>query len=183
MNIVLIGFMGTGKSAIGRALSRRLTARHFDTDSELERRFQMPVAQVFTDRGENDFREAETQILRRLHSQYRDPKTPHRAVIVSTGGGTPLRENNADLLRHIGVMIWLTAPTEIIVKRVSRNLDQRPLLAAFRSDPGARIEMLLEQRAPQYAALASYTVDTSPFETPDDAASHIISILKLNEEL
>jgi len=183
-NLVLIGFMGTGKSAIGRALSRRLGGRHIDTDCQIEVACGKKIPQIFLDDGEQAFRAAEHGVVRRLATAVarRPASAAKRALVVSTGGGTPLRPENAELLRRIGRIVWLTASTETIVRRVTRNLDQRPLLAGFHQDPASRIEFLVEERAPKYAALAAVTVDTSTFASPDDAANHIIATLRLNEE-
>jgi shikimate kinase len=101
---------------------------------------------------------------------------------VSTGGGTPLRPENAEMLQRVGKILWLTASTETIVKRVTRKIDQRPLLAGSHDDPAGRIGLLIEERAPRYAALAAHTVNTSKFTSPDEAAKHIISLLRLNED-
>lgn len=180
-NLVLIGFMGCGKSAIGRALSRHLGGRHVDTDLEIELLCGKKIPQIFNDDGEAAFRGAEQKVVRRLTfaAARRRESEVFRPLIVSTGGGTPLRPENGDMLRRIGDIVWLTASTETIVKRVTRNIDQRPLLAGHRDDPAARIEALVAERAPRYAALATHTVDTSTFASPDEAAKYIISKLNL----
>jgi shikimate kinase len=178
---VLIGFMGCGKSAIGRAISRQLGGRHVDTDQEIERLCGKKIPQIFSDEGEGAFRGAEQKVVRRLTytAARRRQSEIFRPLIVSTGGGTPLRPESADMLRRIGEIVWLTASTETIVKRVTRNIDQRPLLAGHRDDPAARIETLVAERAPRYAAIAAHTVDTSQFASPDEAAQYIISKLNL----
>jgi len=174
--------MGCGKSAIGRALSRQLAGRHVDTDHEIELLCGKKIPQIFSDDGEAAFRGAEQKVVRRLtySAARRRQSEVWRPMIVSTGGGTPLRPENADMLRRIGEIVWLTASTETIVKRVTRNIDQRPLLAGHRDDPASRIETLVAERAPRYAALATHTVDTSQFASPDEAAQYIISMLKLS---
>ena len=181
-NLVLIGFMGCGKSAIGRALSRHLGGRHVDTDHEIEILCGKKIPQIFADDGEAVFRNAEQKVVRRLtySAARRRQSDVFRPLIVSTGGGTPLRPENADMLRRVGEIVWLTASTDTIVKRVTRNIDQRPLLAGHRDDPAARIEALVADRAPRYAALAAHTVDTSQFASPDEAAQYIITTLKLS---
>jgi shikimate kinase len=180
---VLIGFMGTGKSAIGRAISRRLGGRHVDTDHEIELICGKKIPQIFSDDGEETFRSTEHRVVRRLaFATARRSEHDGRPLIVSTGGGTPLRAENADLLRRIGEIVWLTASTEIIVNRVTRHIDQRPLLAGHKDDPAARIAALIEDRSARYAALAAQTFDTSLFSSPEEAAAHIITTLKLDEE-
>jgi shikimate kinase len=180
-NLVLIGFMGCGKSAIGRALSRRLNGKHVDTDQEIELLCGKKIPEIFSDEGEDAFRAAEQKVVRKLTytAARRRIGGQFRPLVVSTGGGTPLRPENADMLRRVGDIVWLTASTDTIVKRVTRNIDQRPLLAGHRDDPAARIESLVAERAPRYAALAAHTFDTSRFASPDEAAQHIITKLNL----
>lgn len=182
-NLVLIGFMGTGKSAIGRAISRQIGGRHVDTDHEIESICGKRVPQIFSDDGEEAFRIAEQRVVRRLTALARTgSREQWRPLIVSTGGGTPLRDENAELLRRIGDIVWLTASTETIVRRVMRHIEQRPLLAGYADDPAARVAELIEDRSPRYAGMAAYTFDTSTFPSPDDAAIHIISKMGLRQE-
>lgn len=181
-NIVLIGFMGTGKSAIGRAISRRLKALHIDTDHEVESYKGCKIPQIFATEGEEGFRSAERTVLNNLASRSNTAYKGSFKLVVSTGGGTPLKPDNAGVLKRIGDIVWLTASVDTIVKRVSRNIDQRPLLSGYRDNPAKRVEELLYERNSKYAALADYNVDTSDFTTPDDAAIYIISMLKLAEE-
>lgn len=186
-NLVLIGFMGCGKSAIGRAISRRLGGRHVDTDQEIERLRGKKIPEIFRDEGEDAFRAVEHTVVRKLtYAAARHRASAQAAdsarvkpLIVSTGGGTPLRPENADMLRRIGEIVWLTASTETIVKRVTRNIEGRPLLAGCQNDPAARIESLVAERAPRYAAVAAHSIDTSRFASPDEAAQYIISKLNL----
>lgn len=170
MNIVLIGFMGTGKSAIGRALATRLHARYIDTDAEIEQEAGKHVADIFAHEGEAAFRRMETMLLMRLVHE-RGP------VVIATGGGTPLRDDNVSLLKKIGPIVWLTAPTQTILGRVRRNLERRPLLADHSHDPVARIKQLLTERTPRYAAVQDYEFDTSNFDRPEDAVVCILAML------
>jgi 3-dehydroquinate synthase len=128
LNIVLIGFMGTGKSAVGHVLAARLKARYFDTDAEIEKETGKHVAQIFAQDGEPFFRQKELLVLMRLARE----QVP---IIVSTGGGTPLRQDNVRLLKKIGPLVWLTAPPEAILGRVRKNLERRPMLATHADDP------------------------------------------------
>ncbi|BDI31256.1 hypothetical protein CCAX7_33070 [Capsulimonas corticalis] len=174
--------MGTGKSAIGRAIARGLSVRHLDTDCEIERRFQMDIPRIFAEHGEAAFRSAEQDVLRRLTQRGSPAAAPPRLVI-STGGGTPMREENVELLREIGQIVWLSAPIATVLQRVGRNLKQRPLLAGHQDNPQQRIRQLMAEREPRYASLAELRVDTSPFASPKDAAAHIISLLQQNEDI
>jgi 3-dehydroquinate synthase len=171
--------MGTGKSAIGRGIARILGGRHADTDREIEQRFGLPVTRIFQEHGEAAFRVAEADVLRGLVEQ---SMSGEGLLVVSTGGGTPLRPENAALLREIGSLIWLRASVDTILQRVLRKIDQRPLLAQYADDPRGRIESLLGEREPQYAALAAYVIDTSSFPSPDDAARSVVATLGLSEE-
>ncbi len=175
MNIVLIGFMGTGKSAVGHALAERLHARYFDTDAEIEKETGKHVADIFAQDGELAFRQRETAVLMRLTRE----KGP---VVVATGGGTPLRQENIRLLKMIGPLVWLTAPPEAILGRVRKNLGRRPMLASHSNDPLPRIKNLLIERNPVYRAVKDYEFDTSNWDTSEQVADCILSILGPSKE-
>jgi shikimate kinase len=149
-NIVLIGFMGSGKTSIGRLVAARLGFQFIDTDAVIVERAGMPITEIFERHGEAWFREQETATLRSL-------SVVNRAVI-STGGGIVGREENHTLLRALGLVVWLTASEEVIFERVSRN-KKRPLLQT--PDPRATVRELLEQRRPLYEAVAQFTLETS----------------------
>ncbi len=186
-NIVLIGFMGTGKSAAGRVLARRFAWRHLDTDAEIERAAGRTIARIFTEEGEPAFRARETNLLQTLTPSPSPlpTQTPPAlgaggpSLILSTGGGTPLRPENATLLKQIGTVVWLQVAPEAIYARVRRTLHERPLLAGHREDPLGRIAALLAERAPQYAALADHTLDTSDCADSEEAAERLARLLDL----
>ena len=169
-SIVLIGFMGTGKSAIGRALAQRTDALLVDTDTEIERQAGHSVAKIFAQDGEAAFRALETDTLRLLLAQKGE-------MIVATGGGTPLRRENAALLQSLGAVVWLTASPSVILSRVGRVLASRPLLANYLDDPLSRIETLVAERSPAYQALAEWEFDTGACGGPEEAADQILSLL------
>jgi shikimate kinase len=175
MNIVLIGFMGTGKSAVGHALAKRLRARYLDTDAEIEQDSGKHVKDIFAHEGETVFRRLETDVLMRLTRE-------HGPLVVATGGGTPLREENVRLLKMIGPIVWLTAPPEAILGRIRRNLERRPMLASHEHDPLARIQHLLKERTPIYRAVKDYEFDTTNWDTPEETAACILSILGPSKE-
>ena len=141
----------------------------------MEREAGKPIRHIFAEDGESTFRTLETALLERLASlllpQYGG--RGGRPVVLATGGGTPLRDENVGLLRQIGPVVWLTAPPATILERVGPDLSLRPLLAAFQDDPLVRIESLLAARAPYYGALADLTCDTSLAATPDDVAAFL----------
>ena len=184
MNIVLIGFMGTGKSAVGRVLARRLAWRHLDTDAEIERAAGRTIPEIFTEEGEPAFRAREASLLSSLTPPSLTGKGAgglgSHGLILSTGGGTPLRPENAALLKQIGTVVWLQVTPEAILARVRRSLHERPLLAGHRDDPLGRIEVLLADRAPRYAALADYTLDTSDCANSEEATDRLGHLLTLD---
>ena len=151
-NIVLIGFMGSGKSTVGRELHHRLGYPLVDMDHVIEQRAGKSIAAIFAEDGEAVFRNMETNLLDELN----DPAAPRR--IISTGGGVVGDEQNRKLLRHLGYVVWLNAPIQVILDRTSRNRD-RPLLQT--ADPAARIEALMEVRKPFYQDTAHLKVETS----------------------
>ena len=149
-NIVLIGFMGSGKTSIGRIVAQRLGFQFVDTDAVIVERAGMQVAEIFERHGEAWFREQETATLRSL-------SILNRAVI-STGGGIVGREENHALLRELGFVVWLTASEDVIFERVSRN-TKRPLLQT--PNPRATVHDLLEKRRGLYEAVSQFTLDTT----------------------
>lgn len=174
MNIVLIGFMGTGKSAVGRVLARRMGWRHLDTDLETERAAGKTIPQIFMELGEAGFRDQETAVLASLAA-----RQAAEGLILSTGGGTPLRAENAALLKQIGTVVWLHVAPEAILSRVAHSLHERPLLAAHQADPLGRITSLLAEREPQYAALADAVLETSDCANSEEGAARLMERLHL----
>ena len=149
-NIVLIGFMGSGKSSIGRLVAGRLGFQFVDTDALLVERDGRAIAEIFAQDGEARFRELETAVLESLGVRHR--------CVISTGGGIVVREENRALLRGLGFTVWLTASEDVIFDRVSRN-TKRPLLHT--TNPRETVTQLLAARRPLYAAAAQFTVDTT----------------------
>jgi shikimate kinase len=152
-NIVLIGFMGCGKTTVGRELHQLLGYPVIDTDQAIEERAGKPITAIFAEDGEAAFRDMETGLLKELNEA---AATPRR--IISTGGGIIGRAENRELLRNLGFVVWLHASPEVILDRTGRNRD-RPLLQT--DDPAARIAALLEERKPLYQETAHLNVDTA----------------------
>jgi len=146
--IILSGFMGTGKSVVAEVLSRRWGLRSVDTDAMIEEQVGTSIAEIFATRGEQHFRDLETEVLTQLAGQ--------RGLIVSTGGGILLREDNVELLRQMGPIICLHASAETIMQRTASS-DQRPLLNT--PDPQTEIRQLLAERKAAYQQ-ADYHVAT-----------------------
>lgn len=147
-SIVLIGFMGAGKSAVGRELARRTGLPRYDTDEIIRHRFALSIPEIFLRHGETVFRDAETEVLRGLQG---------RAIVV-TGGGIVLREENVRLFRALGDTIWLDADEAVLWQRASMR-STRPLLQT--ADPRGRFAALLRERLPLYEAAADRRIATS----------------------
>jgi len=148
-NINLVGFMGTGKTTVGKALAQRLGYRFVDADEEVEREQGRSISSIFAEDGEPEFRRLESDMIRRLSE--RD------GLVVSAGGGAVIDPVNVDNMRRGGPVVCLTATPEEIYERV-RHSTHRPLLD--KPNPMAEIVSLLKARAKFYA-LADYTVDTT----------------------
>jgi shikimate kinase len=168
-SIVLIGFMGAGKSSIGKALARKTGLPRFDTDEIVARRFDLSVTEIFSQFGEEDFRDAETAALKQLS----EPAAP---AIIVTGGGIVLRPENVKMLRGLGRVVSLEADEETLFRRISRRAT-RPLLQT--QNPRATMAELLRVRDPLYRAAADVRLDTSRL-TYDEVTD---AILKSIEEL
>ena len=138
--IVLVGMMGSGKTAIGTALARRLKVRFVDSDAEIEAASNMTIAEIFARDGEPFFREKEGQVIARLLSG--------RPCVLSTGGGAFLQESNRDAIAAKGVSVWLRAEIGLLWSRV-RHKGTRPLLMT--DDPYATLKRIFEERTPVYA--------------------------------
>lgn len=163
-NVVLYGFMGVGKTAVGEELARRLGWRFLDTDQLVEQRAGKPVARIFEEDGEDAFRALEREAVAEAARV--------RPAVVACGGGAVLDPANAQVLRECGTMVWLRAPLGLLRTRWA-SVD-RPLL---RGDPWARGEALLRERTPRYQALAEVAVDTDGLSPPEVAARVLQAIL------
>ena len=138
-NLYLVGFMGVGKSAIGRRVARELGFKFLDSDHEIEKQVGKKIPEIFASEGETKFRAYEKAFIETGH--------PATGCVVSCGGGLVVQEGMSDLLKSKGIVICLFASVESIIERTSRN-SNRPLLKV--SDPEARIRELLAEREPIY---------------------------------
>ena len=168
-NIVLVGFMGTGKTTVGRLLAARMGRRFIDTDCELEEELRMTITELFTRYGEDEFREREAATLARVAAI-------EGAAIIATGGGTVLRDGNRRLLRECGVSVCLTATAQTIIERLAADGMTRPLLAG--EDSLGVVEELLEKRKKIYDE-ADFCIATDLL-TPSEVAEKILYILHKN---
>lgn len=149
-NIVLIGFMGSGKTSVGEKLSRVLQLDFMDTDLLLEEEFGCSISDFFAREGEDAFRKKETALLRRLAGDL-------KGTVLATGGGMPLRPENAALLKQIGKVFYLKASKETTLERL-RGDTTRPLLAGDGLEE--KVGRLLGERRPIYTAAADHVIET-----------------------
>lgn len=166
-NVVLIGFMGTGKSEVGRLLAQRLGFTFIDTDRRVEARERQTVAQIFARRGEHYFRESEARVIAEVAGR--------RDTVVATGGGAVLRPENIMHLRRHGWIVSLTASVDVLQQRLS-NGKTRPLL---RGDVRGNVGKLLDQRRPLYRD-ADLLIDVSE-APPAKVVEAIVSFLGKRE--
>lgn len=149
-NIVLVGFMGSGKSTIGKAMAKEWDFTFLDTDEYIEKEEGTTISDIFATKGEEYFRELETKTLKQL-------KTKCRRQVISVGGGTPLRPENRKLLKKLGYVIYLKVEPETVIERLKDDTT-RPLLQ--RPDKENAIRELLEKREPMYKDAAHITIKT-----------------------
>lgn len=162
-NIILIGFMGCGKTSVGERLAQKLSYRFLDTDRMIEQNEHDTINHIFDSHGEEYFRGKETGLLQELQSGL-----VH--VVLSTGGGLPLREQNSKLLKEMGFVVYLKASTETTLKRLAGDRT-RPLLQA--DDRENRIETLLDHRVPIYEKSAHKIIITD-HKSIDEIATAIM---------
>ena len=167
--VFLTGFMGAGKTRVGRILARELGRSFLDTDRMIEQRAGKTIAEIFADEGEAHFRQLERDCV--LETCQRPD------AVVALGGGAITRADNVSAVRRAGVLVCLKADVDTIFARVRRRTD-RPLLAGL--DPQAqraKIESLLRERAPYYDQ-AHIELYTTQVQTPEDTAGKLRDLLE-----
>lgn len=140
-HIVLVGMMGTGKTAVGQALARHLGRPFIDTDRMVEAREGRSVAELFQERGETYFRDTECAAIREA--------TDASPSVIATGGGALLRQDNRDRLTRRGVLVWLQSDIDEIIRRTAKRQAARPLMNV--ENPKENLQRLLAEREPFYA--------------------------------
>ena len=148
-NVILIGFMGCGKTTVGIRLSYRMRRIFEDTDKLIEKKQQREIKEIFAAEGEGFFRELETQLLSELE------QTISKRVI-SVGGGTPVREENREILKQLGTVVYLRIRPDTVYERL-QNDTTRPLLQG--DDPKGKICELMEKRKDAYESCADIIID------------------------
>ena len=166
----MIGFMGTGKTAVGRALAKRLGKKFIELDLLIEQKAGKSIPEIFQNDGEIIFRELEIEATKEVSKGTKS--------VIACGGGIVLNKINVDRLRESSRIIYLTASPGAILKRTSRRKNERPLLDV--PDPARRIRELLEFRKPFYKRAANITINTSRLDI-NAVAEQIIEKLKDDE--
>jgi shikimate kinase len=166
-NLVLVGFMGSGKSSVGREIARRWGFRFLDTDTAIRQKYRKSIPEIFALFGEQVFRDEENKALVDLQNS--------RHAVIATGGGIVLQPRNHPLLRSLGVVVWLTASEKVIWERVSRNRN-RPLLRT--KDPRTTISNLMSTRHPLYRSVADITVETTSL-THQEVADRAVTAIRV----
>jgi shikimate kinase len=163
-NVILVGFMGAGKSACGRLLARRLGRCFVETDDMIVGRDGRPIPEIFRQDGEEAFRRLETEAVQALGLKSDD--------VIATGGGLPCREGRMEALRALGTVVWLRGDRDDLLARARRG-GQRPMLDGRSS---AEIDALYRAREPYYAQ-AHLTVDTTG-QTIDQVVQRVVAALR-----
>lgn len=169
--IVLVGMMGSGKTAIGRALSTKLSVPFLDSDAEIVEAAQASIAEIFERDGEAFFREREAEVIARLLSG--------EVCVLSTGGGAFLAERNRVAVATKGVSIWLDASLDLLWERV-RHKDTRPLLKT--PDPFGTLEEIYEARTPIYRQ-AQLSVSVRTEASIDETTQQVVDLLLGHPEI
>ena len=166
-NVILIGYMGCGKSTVGRRLSYRLRRPYVDTDNLIELKTKMTISDIFAAQGEDAFREMETDCIKTMFDYKQD-------YVIAVGGGLPMREVNRDIMKKLGTVVYLRATPDTIYERL-KNDTKRPLLQG--EDPQGKICKMIGQRGPIYEVAADYIIDVDgkSFEEIMDEIEEVVS--------
>ena len=169
--IILIGYMGAGKTTVGKALSKELGIIFYDLDWYIESRMRKTVSQIFAERGEEGFRNIEYNLLHEV-AEFED-------VIISCGGGTPCFFDNMDYLNQQGQVVYLKADPEVLYKHLMMAKVERPLIKGKSHDELlAFIREQLEKREPFYSK-ARYTLDVSLMDNYEKIQTSVAKIIEL----
>jgi shikimate kinase len=164
-SIVLVGMMGVGKSSIGRRLASRLAIPFMDADAEIEKAAGMSISDIFARHGEAYFRSGEARVIARL--------LDGGPQVLAAGGGAFMNEATRAAIKSKGISIWLTAEYDVLMRRIAKRKNERPMLAT--DDPAETLRHLLKVREPVYA-LADLTVQSR--EAPHDSiVGEIVTVL------
>lgn len=162
-NIVLIGFMGCGKSTVGKILAKKLNLRFCDSDTVIEDREGTAINAIFAEKGEGYFRALEKDTIRELSEQ--------KGLVIATGGGAVMNPENVKNLRGSGVVFFLDVTPETVLNRLQGD-NSRPLLK--RADKESAVTELMSKRSPFYIEAAHHTVNAD--NTPEAVANQILEL-------
>lgn len=165
-NIYLVGLMGAGKTTVGKQLAKQTGKAFFDSDQEIKQRTGVSISHIFEVEGESGFRARESSVLKEL--------TQLSNIVLATGGGAVLSEENRALLKHNGTVIYLRASIDDLWAR-TRHDKNRPLLQT--ENPHARLSELFTLRDPLYKEVADFVIDTSR-QSVSSLAHHILYMLE-----
>lgn len=169
--VVMVGMMGAGKTAVGRALAQRLRVPFLDSDHEIEKAANVSIPEIFERYGESFFRDKERKVIHRLLKEERG--------VLSTGGGAFLAEENRNIISQFGVSVCLQADLDVLWNRV-RHRDTRPLLRT--ADPYATLKSLYENRVPLYQ-LADLSVSSDGKSTIEDMVDRVLEALRARPDV
>lgn len=169
-SIALIGFMGVGKTDVGKALAEKLNKKFVEMDALIEQKAGKSIPDVFQQDGEIAFRELEIEVAKEV--------SQGKNQVIACGGGVVLNKINIDRLKKGAVLVYLTASPEVILKRISSGGEERPLLKT--DDKAAVVQEMLSFRKPFYERAADITIDTSQLDI-NAVAEQIITKTEENE--
>lgn len=150
-NIILIGYMGSGKSTVGGKAARAFDFRFLDTDVLIEEKEGCSISDIFAEKGEDYFRSLETQTIKEL-------LFAPRGMVIATGGGLPIRKENAEILKELGIVVYLKCTVEMLLERLTGD-KMRPLLAEGNLEE--KIKTMLAERGPIYESVADVVIETN----------------------
>lgn len=165
-NIVLIGFMGTGKTTIGKIVSKRLDRRFIDTDRYIEEKYDMPIKDIFKYYGEDYFRELERRVVEDISS--------YKKAVISTGGGIILQDCNIDKLKEKGIIFLLEGSIDTIQSNLQNSRHERPLLNEVCWT--SKVKVLLNERNDRYKASADVIINIDN-KSPNEISEEVISYI------
>jgi shikimate kinase len=158
--IYILGMMGVGKTTTGKKIAHLLGYRFVDLDREIEKHLDKPISKIFEDEGEEHFRKIESEILRSIKFE---------KVVIATGGGTPCYFNNMQYIKEHGICIYLKAKAGLILQRIARYPDKRPLLKGLNND---EIKLFIEEKITARAPI--YMLSDYVFEIPTTSVETIV---------
>ena len=164
VNLYLIGIMGVGKTTVGKLIAEEIGYRFIDTDEVIIKAAGKSINEIFAENGEAEFRKLESDVLAQVCA--------YTKLIVATGGGIVMQQQNWSYLHH-GLIIWLDAPVEIILQRLAED-HTRPLLQD--ADMESKLRSLIEQRQPMYSQ-ADLHITINATETPAEIATRILATI------